>query len=95
MRPVRHWRFGGSTAQLAGFPVRVLATLFRLPPSSILAKVANLEGFRPNGVRWDRPAAEGMLTAGEIGLDRAYSIVLVAARRAGSDATMLPDLLSG
>ena len=95
MRLVRHSRFGGSTAHLAGFPVPELAELFRRPPSSVLAKMANLEGSRPNGARWDEPAAEALLADGGIGLERAYSIVLVAARRAGIDANMLPDFLAG
>lgn len=95
MRLVRHSRFGGSTAHMAEYPVPQLAELFRRPHSSILAKMANLDGSRPNGAMWDRPAAEALLADGGLGLDRAYSIVLVAARRAGVDEVMLPDFLAG
>lgn len=95
MRLVRHSRYGGSTAHMAEYPVPELAELFRRPPSSILAKMANLDGSRPNGARWDRPAAQALLADGGIGLDRAYSIVLLAARRAGVDEIMLPDFLAG
>lgn len=95
MRLVRHSRYGGSTAHMAEYPVPELAELFRRPPSSILAKMANLDGSRPNGARWDRPAAQALLADGGIGLERAYSIVLLAARRAGVDEIMLPDFLAG
>lgn len=93
MRAVDHRRFGGSTAHLAGSPVQELARLFRRPPSSILAKMANLDGSRRNGARWDRPAAEALLSDGAIGLERSYAIVIIAARRAGVDETELPDFL--
>jgi putative restriction endonuclease len=93
MRTVNHRRFGGTTAHLAEHPVPDLSRLFRRPPSSILAKMANLDGSRPNGARWERPAAEALLSDGAIGLERAYSIVIVAARRAGVDESMLPDFL--
>ncbi len=95
MRKVNHRRFGGSTSHLAEAPVAELARLFRRPPSSILAKMANLDGSRSNGARWDRPAAEALLADGAIGLERAYAIILLAARRAGLDELALPDFLSG
>lgn len=93
MPSVDHRRFGGTTAHLAGPPVQELARLFRRPPSSILAKMANLDGSRSNGARWDRPAAAALLADGAIGLERAYSIIMVAARRAGIDEAALPDFL--
>lgn len=94
MRSVDHRRFGGTTAHLAERPVPELARLFRRPPSSVLAKMANLDGSRPNGALWDRPAAEALLSDGGIGLERAYAIVITAARRVGVDRTALPDFLN-
>ncbi len=93
MRSVNHRRYGGDTANLAEHPVPELASLFRQPPSSILAKMANLDGSRPNGARWDRPAAQALLSDGGLGLERAYAIIIVAARRMGVDESMLPDFL--
>jgi len=93
MRSVDHRRYGGTTAHLAEHPVPELARLFRRPPSSILAKMANLDGSRPNGARWDRPAAEALLSGSAIGLERAYAIIIVAARRGGADESILPDFL--
>ena len=46
---VNHRRFGGSTAHLAPEPIPSLARLFSRPPSSILAKMANLDGSRSHG----------------------------------------------
>lgn len=43
---VNHWHFGGSTAHRAPEPVPALARLFSRPPSSVLAKMANLDGSR-------------------------------------------------
>jgi putative restriction endonuclease len=43
---VNHRRFGGSTAHQAPEPVPTLARLFSQPPSSVLAKMANLDGSR-------------------------------------------------
>ena len=50
---VNHRRFGGSTAHLAPEPVPSLARLFSRPPSSILAKMANLDGSRSHGGKHD------------------------------------------
>src|ERR1700677_4744080 len=41
---VNHRHYGGRTAQQALEPVPSLAWLFSRPPSSILAKMANLDG---------------------------------------------------
>jgi putative restriction endonuclease len=46
---VNHRRFGGSTAYQAPEPVPTLARLFSRPPSSVLAKMANLDGSRSDG----------------------------------------------
>src|ERR1022692_4690648 len=50
---VNHRRFGGATAHQASEPVPSLALLFSRPPSSVLAKMANLDGSRSHGARWD------------------------------------------
>lgn len=53
---VGHRQFGGSTSNDAPDPVRLLASLFHRPPSSVLAKMANLDGSRPHGGRFDHAA---------------------------------------
>jgi putative restriction endonuclease len=50
---VNHRHFGGGTAHQAPEPVPSLARLFSRPPSSVLAKMANLDGSRSHGARWD------------------------------------------
>jgi len=48
---VNQRRYGGSTAHRAEEPVPSLARLFKRPNSSVLAKMANLDGSRRNGAR--------------------------------------------
>ena len=43
---VNHRHYGGGTAHQAPEPVPSLARLFARPPSSVLAKMANLDGSR-------------------------------------------------
>jgi putative restriction endonuclease len=50
---VNHRHFGGKTAHQAPEPVQLLARLFSRPPSSVLAKMANLDGSRSHGAQWD------------------------------------------
>src|SRR3984885_15345043 len=50
---VNHRHFGGSTAHRAPEPVPSLTRLFSRPPSSVLAKMANLDGSRSRGGKWD------------------------------------------
>src|SRR5258707_12727259 len=50
---VNHRHFGGSTAHRAPEPVPSLAALFSRPPSCVLAKMANPDGSRSHGGRWD------------------------------------------
>lgn len=94
MSRIDHRRFGGSTSHLAGSPVRELAQLFRRPPSSVLAKMANLDGSRRNGARWDIPVAQELLADRGIGLQRTYAIIMLAARRIGIGPDRLPDFLT-
>lgn len=94
MSRVDHWRFGGSTSHLAGSPVPELAKLFRRPPSSVLAKMANLDGSRKNGASWDIPVAQQLLADRSIGLQRTYAIIILAARRVGIGPDRLPDFFA-
>ncbi len=90
---VDHTRFGGRTSDLASTPVPELASLLRRTPSSILAKMANLDGSRRNGGRWDRPAAAQLLADGAEGLLAAYRTALDAGREVDVTPSMLPDFL--
>jgi putative restriction endonuclease len=81
------------TANTAGTPVRELAALSRRPPSSILAKLSNLEGSRSNGGTWDRVAAEAWKPDAHL-FESSYPIVILAGHRAGINARRLPAFLS-
>ena len=73
-------------------PVQLLARLFERPPSSVLAKMANLDGTRPHGGRFDH-AAGLVWTADPPRFDSVYAVALTAARRFGVGADRLPDFL--
>ncbi|MGY2873822.1 hypothetical protein ACVW00_001012 [Marmoricola sp. URHA0025 HA25] len=89
---VRHNAFGGGSAEQAPTPVPELAALFKRPASSILAKMANLDGTRPNGGQFD--AEVGQTLGSDLSqLAHVYRHVLEAARDCGIDATVLPDFL--
>lgn len=90
---VNHRKFGGSTSHLAPSPVPELAQLFKRPPSSILAKMANLDGSRPHGGRAEKEAAAALLQAGATGLCSNYLTILAAAREEHIDQVALPDFL--
>ncbi len=90
---VDHRRFGGRTSHSAPTPVPELGSLFRRSPSSILAKMANLDGSRSNGGRWDRPAAAQLLADGAEALWAAYRTILDAGREVDVTPAMLPDFL--
>jgi putative restriction endonuclease len=87
---VNHWRFGGSTAHLAPEPVPTLARLFSRPPSSVLAKMANLDGSRSHGGKWDILAG-AMLREDSTQFADIYRVLLHAARAEGIDRASLPD----
>ncbi len=90
---VNHRQYGGSTAHLAHEPVPTLARLFRRPNSSVLAKMANLDGSRRNGAKHEVEVAAWLLASpGELG--RVYRVILHAARNEGIDAIALPDFLA-
>jgi putative restriction endonuclease len=89
---INHRRFGGSTAHQAPEPVPSLARLFSRPPSSVLAKMANLDGSRSHGGKWD-VLAGAMLRDDPARFARVYRVLLSAARAEGIGQDRLPDFL--
>ena len=89
---VNHRHFGGSTAHQAPEPVPSLARLFSRPPSSVLAKMANLDGSRSHGARWDALAG-AVLRDDPARFSRVYRVLLQAARAEGIGPERLPDFL--
>jgi putative restriction endonuclease len=89
---VNHRHFGGSTAHQAPEPVPALARLFSRPPSSVLAKMANLDGSRSHGARWD-VLAGAMLRDDPARFTAVYRMLLHAARAEGIGPDLLPDFL--
>jgi putative restriction endonuclease len=87
-----HRHFGGSTAHRAPEPVPSLARLFSRPPSSVLAKMANLDGSRSHGGRWD-VLAGAMLRDQPARFSQIYRDLLHAARAEGIGPDRLPDFL--
>lgn len=73
-------------------PVPTLARLFHRPNSSVLAKMANLDGSRRNGAKYEVEVAARLL--GDPGrLSTIYRVILKAARDVGVDLDLLPDFL--
>jgi putative restriction endonuclease len=89
---VNHRHFGGSTAHQAPEPVPSLARLFSRPPSSVLAKMANLDGSRSHGGKWD-VLAGAMLRDDPERFTHVYRVLLSAARAEGVGQDRLPDFL--
>jgi putative restriction endonuclease len=89
---VNHRRFGGTTAHQAPEPVPSLARLFSRPPSSVLAKMANLDGSRSHGGRWD-VLAGAVLRDEAARFTRIYRVLMRAARSEGIAPDRLPDFL--
>jgi putative restriction endonuclease len=89
---VNHRQFGGATARQAPDPVPSLARLFSRPPSSVLAKMANLDGSRSHGARWDAVAG-AVLRDDPAEMTRIYRILLQACRTEGIGRAQLPDFL--
>jgi len=89
---VNHRRFGGTTAHQAPEPVPSLARLFSRPPSSVLAKMANLDGSRSHGARWD-VLAGAMLRDDPARFTGIYRVLLRAARAEGIGPDRLADFL--
>jgi putative restriction endonuclease len=89
---VDHRRYGGSTSHKAVEPVPSLADLFKRPNSSVLAKMANLDGSRSNGARHEVVVAARLLNDEEE-LSQIYRLVIQAARDVGITEEALPDFL--
>ncbi len=89
---VNHRHFGGATAHRAPEPVPSLARLFSRPPSSVLAKMANLDGSRAHGGKWD-VLAGAMLRDDPARFTDVYRILLSTARAEGIGQDRLPDFL--
>jgi putative restriction endonuclease len=89
---INHRHFGGATAHQAPEPVRSLALLFSRPASSVLAKMANLDGSRSHGGRWD-VLAGAILRDDPARFTLTYRVLLHAARAEGIGPSRLPDFL--
>jgi putative restriction endonuclease len=89
---VNHWSYGGANAHSAPEPVPKLAHLFSRTPSSILAKMANLDGSRQHGAKWDASAGAA-LREQPILFTHIYRVLLQAARAEGIGPDRLPDFL--
>jgi putative restriction endonuclease len=89
---VNHRHYGGGTADQAPEPVPSLARLFSRPPSSVLAKMANLDGSRSHGARWD-VLAGAVLRNDPPRLSTVYRVLLHGARAVGVGPARLPDFL--
>src|SRR5580698_3548400 len=89
---VNHRHFGGGTAHRAPEPVPSLARLFSRPPSSVLAKMANLDGSRSHGARWD-VLAGAILRDDPARFTGIYQVLLHAARAEGIGPGRLRDFL--
>jgi putative restriction endonuclease len=89
---VNHRSFGGSTADRAPPPVPELARLFSRRPSSILAKMANLDGSRSHGGRWDARVG-AILREEQSRFEHVYRTLFAAARAEGIATDRLPDFL--
>lgn len=87
---VDHRGYGGSTADRAPTPVPELGQLFQRPASSVLAKMANLDGTRPHGAKHDREAADRLLSDPPH-LLRVYATVRDAARALGVESR-IPEM---
>lgn len=89
---VNHRQFGGKTAHLAPEPVQSLAELFRRRPSSVLAKMANLDGSRTNGAKWDEDVGRS-LREQPTRFEHVYRVLFQAGRTEGIGPDRLCDFL--
>lgn len=88
-RLMDHSTYGSSTTHKAEFPVQHLSRLFKRPPTSILAKMANLDGTRSNGGRHELEVASRL---GDVELLQGVHIrILDMARRLGIDNEEFSD----
>jgi putative restriction endonuclease len=89
---VNHRSFGGTTAHLAGEPVPELSRLFRRRPSSVLAKMANLDGSRSHGAALDASVGARLREQPAL-FTQVYRQLMRAARAEGVEPNQLPDFL--
>lgn len=89
---VNHRHYGGGTAHQAPEPVPSLAHLFSRRPSSVLAKMANLDGSRPHGAQWDALAG-AILRNDTSRFADVYRALFHAARAEGIGPERMPDFL--
>jgi putative restriction endonuclease len=83
---------GGGRSDRAPSPVPELAALFKRPATSIIAKMANVDGSRPHGARIDLEVGTEIL--GRVDrLVATYLTVFEAARSLGIGPQQLPDFL--
>ncbi len=85
-------RFSNKAAVNAPRPVPELARLFRRPPTSVIAKMDNLDGARPKGNKNDVLVAAALRSDPQH-LAAVYRACLAGARSVGIDQTTLPDFL--
>lgn len=72
--------------------VQALSLLLRRTPKSLAAKLANLDGRRPNGAKFE-PALWIRLTNNLMQFESLYAIIIDAGRLQGLDDRVLPDFL--
>ena len=85
-------RFSNKAAVNAPRPVPELARLFRRPPTSVIAKMDNLDGARPKGNKNDVLVAAALRSDPQH-LAAVYRACLAGARSVGIDPATLPDFL--
>jgi putative restriction endonuclease len=89
---VNHHSFGGANAHRAPEPVPSLARLFSRRPSSVLAKMANLDDSRPHGAKWDALAGAVLREQPRL-FSHVYRVLLHSARAEGIGSDRLSDFL--
>jgi putative restriction endonuclease len=89
---VNRQQFGGANVHNVPEPVPSLARLFSRSPTSVLAKMANLDGAYSHGGKWDVRAG-AMLRNDPAAFSHVYRVILQAARLEGIGHDRLPDFL--
>lgn len=84
--------FGGANIERVGKPIPSLANLLKRTPSSVLRKMANIDGSQKNGARHDQIVGLSVTPASEV-FSTVYQVIFAAARWVGIDNRALPDFL--
>lgn len=87
-------RYGGATAHRAPAQVQILADTFKRSPGSLLSKILNLEGARPNGAKLEFELYKVLVQRPDLFV-HAYGVSLAAARAVGLGSDDVPDLAGG